>query len=166
MAAELAVRWLPIPDRPEVVTGRTRDDDALMDALASLNELNYLAVIVAAVVGFGIGALWYAPAVLGKRWMALTGRSPENAQGENVALTMGLAFLATLIGVFALALFIGKDAGLGTGALAGLVAGVGIASMAIVINGLFEAKPTALLVINSGYLVAVFTAAGAILGVW
>lgn len=54
-----------------------------MDTLASLNEINYLAVIVAAVVGFGIGALWYAPAVLGKRWMQLTGRMPEKATGEN-----------------------------------------------------------------------------------
>jgi hypothetical protein len=54
-------------------------DDARMRSLAGLNEINYLAVIVAAVVAFGLGALWYAPPVLGKRWMQLTGRTPENA---------------------------------------------------------------------------------------
>src|SRR5688572_7333989 len=88
-------------------------DDAGMNSLASLNEINYLAVIVAAIVAFGLGAVWYAPPVLGKKWMQLTGRNPENATGENTALAMGLAFLATLIGVFALALFVGKDAGAG-----------------------------------------------------
>jgi hypothetical protein len=52
-----STRSLPTPNRPEVATGSSRGDDALMDTLASLNEINYLAVIVAAVVGFGIGAL-------------------------------------------------------------------------------------------------------------
>ena len=137
-----------------------------MSSLAGLNEINYLAVIVAAIVAFGLGAAWYAPPVLGKRWMQLTGRTPENAKGENTTLAMGLAFLATLIGVFALALFIGKDAGVGHGALAGLVAGLGIASMSVVINGIFEAKSPTLMAINSGYQTLLFTAAGAILGAW
>lgn len=137
-----------------------------MDRLASLSEINYLAVIVAAIVGFGIGAVWYAPPVLGRRWMQLTGRTPENATGENTVLAMGLAFLATLIGVLALALFIGKDAGWQTGLVAGLVAGIGIASMAIVINGIFEAKSKELLAINSGYQILVFAVAGTILGAW
>jgi uncharacterized membrane protein len=79
---------------------------------------------------------------------------------------MGLAFLATLIGVFALALFIGKDAGAAQGALAGLVAGLGIASVSVVINGIFEAKSWLLMAINSGYQTLLFTVAGLILGLW
>jgi hypothetical protein len=141
-------------------------DDAGMNSLANLNEINYLAVIVAAIVAFGLGAVWYAPPVLGKKWMQLTGRSPENATGENTALAMGLAFLATLIGVFALALFIGKDAGAGNGALAGLVAGLGIATMSVVINGIFEAKSWLLMAINGGYQTLLFTVAGLIVGLW
>lgn len=137
-----------------------------MKVLADLSEINYLAVLVAAIVGFGIGAVWYAPPVLGKTWMALTGRTPDKTKGEAVAPPMIMAFVATLISVFVLALFIGEGASVGSGALAGLLAGVGIASMAIIVNGLFEARPTTLMAINSGYQILVLTAAGAILGAW
>jgi hypothetical protein len=38
-----------------------------------LGSLNWLAVIVAALAYFAIGAVWYAPPVLGKTWAAAGG---------------------------------------------------------------------------------------------
>lgn len=137
-----------------------------MGTLTELGEINYLAVLVAAVVAFGIGAIWYAPPVLGKTWMRLTGRTEEDAAAGNVPLTMGLGFVTTLIGVFALALFLGPDAGVGAGLVAGLVAGVGIGAMAVALNGLFEERSPLLIAINSGYQVVIYVAAGVILGLW
>ena len=42
-----------------------------------LGELNWLAVIVGAVVYFVLGALWYTPAFLGRRWQRSIGWDPE-----------------------------------------------------------------------------------------
>ncbi len=136
-----------------------------MDVLADLGDINWLAVVVAAVVGFGLGAVWYAPPVFGRTWMRLVGVS-EDDPGGNIAVIMGLAFVTTLIGVSALALFVGADAGAGAGTAAGLVAGVGIASMAVVLNALYESRSPALMAINAGYLIVLFAVAGAILGAW
>jgi hypothetical protein len=36
----------------------------------ALGDLNWPAVIVAALAYFAIGAVWYAPPVFGKAWMA------------------------------------------------------------------------------------------------
>ena len=36
-------------------------------------EVNYLAVLVAAIVNMVVGALWYSPLLFGKAWMKLTG---------------------------------------------------------------------------------------------
>ena len=38
-----------------------------------LGDLNWLAVLVAALAYFAIGALWYAPPLFGKAWMAAGG---------------------------------------------------------------------------------------------
>ena len=136
-----------------------------MQVLAGFGDVNWLAVLVAAAVGFGLGAVWYAQPVFGRAWMRLTGISQDDP-GGNIAVIMTLSFVTTLVAVAALALFVGADAGLGTGALAGLVAGVGFAATAIVINALYESRPPALMAINAGYQVVVFVVAGSILGVW
>ncbi len=44
-----------------------------------LSDLNWLAVIVAALAYFAIGALWYAPPVFGKAWMAAGGMEMPEA---------------------------------------------------------------------------------------
>ncbi len=40
-------------------------------------EINYLAVLVAAVVYYVGGALWYSPLLFGKSWMGLVGLTEE-----------------------------------------------------------------------------------------
>jgi len=52
----------------------------------TLNDLNWLAVIVAALAYFVIGALWYAPPVFGKAWMAAGGMTVEPGDGPGPAI--------------------------------------------------------------------------------
>jgi hypothetical protein len=40
-------------------------------------NVNALAVIVAAVLTFGLGAVWYSPVLFAKQWMAAQGHTPE-----------------------------------------------------------------------------------------
>jgi len=41
--------------------------------LPTLSSINYLAVIVSAIVYMGFGFLWYSPILIGKPWMKLMG---------------------------------------------------------------------------------------------
>ncbi len=49
-------------------------------SLDVLGDLNWLAVIVAAIAYFVLGAIWYAPPVLGNAWMRAGG--VEMPEGE------------------------------------------------------------------------------------
>jgi hypothetical protein len=47
----------------------------------TLGDVNWLAVIVAALIYFALGALWYSPVFLGKPWMRATGIEMEDTEG-------------------------------------------------------------------------------------
>ncbi|HEV2088903.1 MAG TPA: DUF1761 domain-containing protein [Cryptosporangiaceae bacterium] len=135
-----------------------------MDAIAPLGDVNYWAVLVAAVVGFAIGGAWYSPMLFAKPWMRLSGSEPQ--AGESPVGPLAVAFVSALVAVFVLALFVGRDAGVGVGALAGLLAGLGLGGTGFAMNYAFEKRPLGLLAINAGYWTVMLTVAGAILGAW
>jgi hypothetical protein len=54
--------------------------------------ISWLAVVVAAVVKFGIGAAWYSPALFGNKWQALAGVSSEAMKSR---MPMAIAAQAT-----------------------------------------------------------------------
>lgn len=82
-------------------------------------SVNYLAVLVAAIVGFGIGPLWYGP-LFGKKWMELNGITEEDAEGASAT-----PFIFTFIGFFFLAYAIARIMSFGgySGAWWGVVMG-------------------------------------------
>lgn len=127
-------------------------------------EVNYLAVLIAAVSAFLAGGLWYSPALFAKKWLAYTGKTDSQDTGP-VPLIFGSAFLLSLVSAFAFALFLGPDRGLVFGAEAGFAAGLCWVATSYGITYLFERRPFGLWLINSGYHVIQFTLYGAILGV-
>ena len=127
---------------------------------------NPVAAIVAAVVGFMVGGLWYSPLLFSKAWQVEAGMSCGKAPGGGTARIFGLAFLATLVAAFNLAAFIGRGKGLEFGLFAGLAAGLGWVTMALGIIYLFESRSLKLWLINSGYMTVAFTVMGAVIGVW
>lgn len=52
-----------------------------------LSNINYLAVGIAAVAAFGLGALWYSPVLFGKRWQHNLGFTDESLQQGNMGKT-------------------------------------------------------------------------------
>lgn len=129
-------------------------------------ELNYLAILAATAISFGLGGLWYSPALIGKAWMRETGITEESARHRNRAKIFALAILATLIMAFNLAAFLGPERTLATGTLYGFLAGAGWVAMAFAVNDLFEGRSLKLFAINAGYQVVSFTLMGALIGVW
>lgn len=64
--------------------------------------MNFVALLVAALVPMALGFVWYHPKVFGNAWMAASGMTEEKAKSGNMALIFGLSFLFSLILAFAM----------------------------------------------------------------
>lgn len=129
--------------------------------------INHLAVLVAALSDFVVGALWYSPLMFYKGWMSANNFKEEDLAGGNKAVTFGGTFVLALVISYNLAAFLG-DSGtdLMWGVTAGLLAGLGWAAAAFAIVALFEQRSLKYILINCGYIVVAFTLKGLILGAW
>jgi hypothetical protein len=137
-----------------------------MDMQNAFQNLNWLAIIVAAVSAFMLGGIWYSPLLFAKRWMKETGITEESTKNTNMTKVFGLAFILSLIASFFLAMFIGANAGGAFGALAGFMAGLGWVFTFMGIIYLFEARTLVHFLINSLYSVISLSVMGFIIGVW
>ncbi|HYJ86001.1 MAG TPA: DUF1761 domain-containing protein [Pyrinomonadaceae bacterium] len=132
-----------------------------------LSNINYLAVIVAALSIFILGGLWYSPMLFGKAWMRANNFSEADLQTFSKARMFGWSFVFSLVMALNLAMFLaGPTTDLTWGMIAGALAGFGWVAMAIAIIGVFENKSWAYILINCGYMTVAFTVMGAILGAW
>ena len=130
-----------------------------------LSGINWLAVVVAAVTGFVVGAIWFGP-LFGKAWMQAMDRKPEEL--GHPAKAMGLTAVTTLITAIALAWFLdalGVATWLG-GMSWGIAIGVFFVGTSNWSDGLFMGTPNALLLINIAHRVVYLAVMGAILGAW
>ncbi len=128
-------------------------------------QVNWLAIILAAIVMFGLGAVWYSPWLFVKQWAKAAGVNREGSPGPGFPLIMVGAFVLTLLMAANLAFF--------TAALplwptvgAAIAAGLGWAAFSLWIIALFEQRPFAYVLINGGYLTVGFALMGLILGLW
>lgn len=136
-----------------------------------LFEVNYLAVLVSAVVGFVIGMLWYSPLLFGNIWVKLIGMSKEDlekAKKKGMAKTMLIAIISVLVMSFVLAHFV-DIAGASTvteGIQAGFLIWLGFIATVMLNSVLWENKPFRLYVLNIAHYFVVLIVMGAILAVW
>lgn len=70
-----------------------------------MGEVNYLGVLLAAVVAMALGFLWYSPMLLGKQWMKEKDCTPEQMKKEQKEMGKwyGLSFVVSLITAYVLA---------------------------------------------------------------
>lgn len=132
-------------------------------------NVNYLAVLVSALVSFGLGAVWYSPSLFGKQWMAAIGKTEDELrEGGGMAMIFILTLIVWLIAAYVLAVIIGfaKVESLGNGLIMGFLCWFGFAASLSLMNNLYERKSPALWLINSGYSLVAFLISGAILAVW
>ena len=59
--------------------------------------INYLAVLVAGIVIFVLGGLWYSPVLFAKRWIALQGRTEEQMRAQAAAANMPVMYVSAFI---------------------------------------------------------------------
>lgn len=125
-------------------------------------KLNWLGIIVATVVAFFIGFLWYG-LIFAEKWMALTGVTDE---GSGNSMWMLLGVVQTLITMTGLGWFIARDSAGGwmNGLKIGLVAGVCFALMTSAYGFIYQTSDMGLLPIDWSHLLVVYAVGGAIIG--
>lgn len=130
-------------------------------------EVDWIAVVVAAVSAFVLGGLWYGP-LFGKAWMAEHGFTEEDLKDGNMARIYGLAFLLSLIAALVFAVFLshGPDLDWLMGLAAGATVGLFWVATSFGISYLFEGKSLKLWLINAGYHTMQFTLYGLVIGLF
>jgi hypothetical protein len=122
-----------------------------------LGEVDWLAVILAALAYFVIGAVWYAPPVMGKTWMAAGGIPDMRGSGEGpgpaiyAVPLVGSLLSAIALGMIALAT---ATDSVGEGLVLGLVVGIGFAVSIALVTATFESskpRPFTWGAVNAGY---------------
>ena len=130
--------------------------------------INYLAVLVAAVAAWVLGAVWYT--TLSQPWLAAQGKTKADMKPPaSKAAAFGpfvLVFVAELIMAWMLAGILGH---LGTlnvkdGVISGAACWFGFVLTTIGTNYVFQMRKGMLIVIDAGYWLVVLVIIGAILG--
>ena len=137
-----------------------------MNLAELLAGINWLAVVVATVIAFAVGATWYSKALFGKAWMEEVGLTEEAVNSTNMAMTFGGTLVLQFLSMTALAAFLGTDSTWLSGLESGLLIGVFWVATAYGVTYLFEQRTMRLFMINAGYYVVLFAIAGTVLGLW
>jgi hypothetical protein len=134
-------------------------------------KIKYPAVIVATLVHFILGGLWYSPLLFGNKFLQIIGWTPqqlEQMQAKGAAKELIVAFVTSLILVYVLAHFVQYTKA--TNAMAGIQTAfwlwLGFIATTNIATVLFEQRPLGLYLINAGYQLVGCALAGAILAVW
>ena len=137
-----------------------------------LGSINWLAVIIATMIYFGLGAAWFAPQTpIGRAWVSASGyQSPATGVASSSLFYLVPAATA-LIAVVATALIAQATATdtLTEGVVLGLVVGIGYAATILLTTAAFEfSKPRRWTwgLIDASYHVVGLLIAAVIVGVW
>lgn len=127
-------------------------------------DVSLLATVVATVLGFALGAVWYGP-LFGKIWMAAVGQTPDQIRGDfNPVKTYGTTFVLGFIASYVFGLYLGPNPGRAFSVAAGAAAGVCWVATSLATNYLFEGRRAVLIAINGGYHAVRFTLIGLTFG--
>ncbi len=130
-------------------------------------KTNYPAVVVAAVVYWFMGALWFG-VLFAKPWMALERMTEEQARSANPVLPYVISFLLNVLIAYVLAqLCLWRNATTAArGAALGILLWIGFVGPITYTTYMYELRPWQLFAINQFYPLAGLCVMGAILGAW
>lgn len=134
-------------------------------------KIKYPAVLVATLVHYVLGGLWYSPLLFGNKFLQIMAWSPEKIEeisSQSHVKELIIAFVSSAILVYVLAHFVQYTKA--TTALAGVQTAfwlwLGFIVTTSVATVLFEFRPLGLYLINAGYQLVGCSLAGVILAIW
>jgi hypothetical protein len=128
-------------------------------------DVNWIAVVVAAIASFAVGAVWYI--ALGSQWISALGRTREQVGSGPVPFIFG--FISMLVMAYFMALVTPALFGpttIGSGLLAGAHMWLGFGLTTLVLNHRYQGMPWRLTVIDGGYLLLALLAQGLVIGLF
>jgi hypothetical protein len=131
----------------------------------SFSGVNYLAVIIATLAGFGLGAVWYM--VLAKPWMHAVGKSEvDRPQGGAQIVPFAIAIVALFVMALMLAGLMAHigDVTVRGGLISGLFVWLGFVITTMGVNHAFGGAKPMLTLIDGGHWLAVLLIQGAVIG--
>ncbi|HEY5807789.1 MAG TPA: DUF1761 domain-containing protein [Povalibacter sp.] len=130
-----------------------------------MQQVNLLAVLVAALSSFLLGGLWYSPVLFGDAWKREAGDTRKPGEGHP-AKVFGLSFGFAVVAALAYSLVIPAPSSALHAVGQGLIIGAGIVATSFGINYQFANRSFTLLLIDGGYHAIQFAIYGVILGLW
>ena len=132
-------------------------------------EINWLATVLAIVVGMVVAGLWYSKKGFGIVWWKLTGIAPEDSKKASrrnmvqllIANSVTAVGLAVSIGIASAAT---DDDSVWLALLVGLVAWLAFSATTLLQHNAFELKPPKLTLINCSYQLVLFLAMALVIG--
>ena len=131
--------------------------------------LMLFAIVLAAIVSFMFGWLWYG-VLFPKQWMAAAGRTQAELKSEGgpSPAPFVISFIALLVMAWVLGTIIHNfDPGQVTlrhGALTGALLWLGFVATTLVVNHTFQGAKPALTVLDAGHWLGVLVLQGAVIG--
>lgn len=130
-------------------------------------DINYLGVVLAALLFMAVGFVWYSLNVFGRDWMKAVGlkeKDIKNAPGTGYVVAM----VASLLQAFVIAHLVDyAQADTATeGLVLGLWIGIGLVAAALATNYSFAQRSQKLFLIDAGYFVTALALSGMLLAVW
>lgn len=127
---------------------------------------NYLAIVIAAIVSYGFGAVYYG--VLGKAWMAALGRSADELKANVGVAPFVIAFVALLVMATVLAGVLGHlgpgQVTLRNGIVSALFVWTGFVATTLAVNHAFQGAKATLTLIDGVHWLGVLALQGGIIG--
>jgi hypothetical protein len=135
-----------------------------------LPSIHLLPVLVAAVLAFVLGALWYSPVLFARAWVRAHAYTDEQIarMRAGAARSYAISFVCFLVMAAAMALLVARVQPVGAlgGAKLGALVGIGFAAMVSLTANLYSDKPLAAWAIDAGYQVAYLVVMGVVLSIW
>ncbi len=128
-------------------------------------EINFIAVLLAAVASFVFGAIWYSPVLFMRRWCQETGVNPSESI-DNPARVYGTTFLMNLISAFVLSLLLGPGPDISIAILYACLISVGMIAASMGINYQFAQRSLMHWLIDSGFHLGRFVLMATVLSFW
>ncbi len=130
-------------------------------------HVNYLAVLVAAIVNYLIATVWYA-VIFGKVWQKLTGITDMKPAPVNIVLVFIGSLVLSYVLLHSIAFgnaYVGTS-GAGGGLMGGFFGWLGYIAPVTLSTKLYEKKPWGLWLLDNGFWLLSLLVMGVILSVW
>lgn len=132
-----------------------------------MDDIDILAAIVAGLLGYFPGALWYSPAMFLKPWAAEMGIDLAGARSEKHSMTKTLiGIIPSVAAAIVFALILGPDPELGRALCTALAVGGGLIATSLAIQYLHEGRSLKFFAINAGFHLVQFLIFALVLGLW